>query len=167
MHYKIKSIFIMCLLSTSIANALEWPLSEKKLLNDVNETRTRLEQKTGFCMDLRKRALPKIQSDWLYSLSEKRRKGVLFIVSMIVFDRCTSQERVNHSISVMRYTAETDTKKVLNEWIKLSNYRNQKEIFDEFSDIPPNKITDLSLKPELYYPFEPMGSEKLIVPEIK
>lgn len=114
---------------------------------------------------MRKRELPKIQSNWLHSLPEKRRKGVLFIVSMIVFDRCTSEERVNHSISIMRYTAEAGNQRLLNEWMKLNNYRNYKDIFDEFSDIPANKITNLSLKPELYYPFEPMGAEKLIIPE--
>lgn len=168
MHYKIKGLLLSLLLTTSAnVSALSWPYSEEILLNDVKKTHIELEEKTVFCMDLRKRELPDIQSDWLYSLPSKKRKGILFIVSMIVMDRCTNEQSIKYSTAVMRYTAETEDKKLLDKWIILNNYRFQREIFEEFSDIPPSKIIELSERAELYYPFEIMGAEKHVVPEQK
>lgn len=166
MRYEIKNILLVFLLTASVnVSALSWPYSEESLLNDVNQAYTVLEKKTAFCMDLRKRELPDIQSDWLYSLPENKRKGILFIVSMIVFDRCTNDESNKYSAAVMRYTAETGDRKLLDRWIVLSNNRFHKELFEEFSDIPPSKIIELSERPELYYPFQIMGAEKSIVSE--
>lgn len=168
MHYKIKGLLLTLLLTTSAnVSALSWPYSEEILLNDVKKTHIELEEKTVFCMDLRKRELPDIQSDWLYSLPSKKRKGILFIVSMIVMDRCTNEQSIKYSTAVMRYTAETEDKKLLDKWIILNNYRFQREIFEEFSDIPPSKIIELSERAEFYYPFEIMGAEKHVVPEQK
>jgi hypothetical protein len=168
MLYKISKLsFIFLLILSTNASALQWPYSEKNLLNNVNKAHVELENKTNFCMDLRKRELHEIQSDWLFSLPEKKRKGVLFIVSMIVFERCTSEESTQYLAAVMRYTAETENKKFLDEWLLLNNYRFEKDVFNEFLDVPPNKIIELSQRPELYYPFNPMGVEAVVVPESK
>ena len=168
MHCKIINICILSILAISAnVSALSWPYSETALLNDVNEAHTALEDKTEFCMALRKRELPEIQSDWLYSLPEKKRKGILFIVSMMVLDRCTNEESVKYSSAIMRYTAETEDDKLMKDWIALNNYRFYREMFNEFSDIPSSKIIELSERPELYYPFEPMGAETHVVLESK
>ena len=122
MHYKTKYTLALLTLAVSTnVSAFSWPYSEKVLLENVTVAYTALNNRTEFCMDFRKLQLPKVESDWLYSLSEKKRKGILIVVDMIAMERCTEKENTDYSMAVIRYSAETQNNKYLNAWMSLSN----------------------------------------------
>lgn len=147
-------------------SASTWPYDKSALLKEVKRTFSEFETKTGFCQELRNRQMTSIESDWLYSLPLKKQRVILSVVTGIVFERCTKQEKDNYTIAVMNYTSETEDKSYLNEWIILNKMHYTQEIFDFLSDVDPKLINQLTERPELYYPFE-RGAEKYIIPNAK
>ncbi len=167
MHYK-KAIALALTLMTSIsANAADWPYDNDTLKSKLDSAYGELEDKTGFCRGLRDRQLTSIASDWLNELPEKKQRFVLFVVYVIASRRCTAKEEANYTRALLNYTSETGDNRFLDDWIILNKMRFDKELIGELEGIPNSKIIELTNRPELYYPFEPMGSYKLIIPESK
>lgn len=165
MLFKINLILLFAFLSFNI-QASTWPYDKESLLEEMNITYAALNAKVEFCRELRNRQIIEIKSDWLYSLSEKKRKSVLSIVSNIAQERCTKKEKVNYTMALMNYTSETGDEVFLESWIILNKMHYTQEKFDDLKGVSAEKIIELSNLPELYFPFA-WGADKLVVPEKK
>jgi hypothetical protein len=167
MQFKYKMVIVSTLLFSIHAVAASWPYEEKHLLKQMNEAYAALDTKTGFCHELEARKISEVKSDWLYSLSEQKQRKVIFAVSQLAAARCVQQEQREYVWALMNYTSTTKDKSHLERWLTLNSVYDDKNVFNSISDIPYQKIQALSERSEFYYPFNPIESAKLIVPETK
>lgn len=76
MHYKKAKLLLGAIALISFNSVgVSWPYDESTLLNNMNNTYSALESKTGACMELSKRELTSIKSDWLYAQDKLKQKS--------------------------------------------------------------------------------------------
>ena len=165
-NYTLLSLLIV----SGVACSDTWPYGNDYLKETMTKSYSVLENKTGLCMDMRKRPFTQVKSDFLYSLPQKKREVVLFFAYQESMARCVKAERLSYLDDLVRYTAISKNRETLDSWLELHGIGNDiheknNELIELVKDIPYRKIIELSERPEFYNPFNRWEAAKLVEPE--
>lgn len=158
--------YLFILLFSGMVHSEDWPYGNDYLKGVMTASYSDLENKTGQCLDMRKKKFKGEGNEFLYSLSEKEREKVLFFVYQIAMGRCVKDETLNYLNALINYSSVSGDKEQLNKWIKLHGvgndlHKENNQIIGAIKHIPYKEIVRLSELPEFYYPFNIFDAAKM------
>jgi hypothetical protein len=163
MHYKTLLPLIIILQFPAFAGSGDTPMQTQLQAKAVLEHRLR------FCRQFEKREInPSEWFDlWLQSQPIEVRRKVLWNLHLQANERCYGAERDAYSIALIKYTAITGDRTLLDDWISFYDDPGLKrDIQLPFPETEYNKqLNRLSQLPAFYMPFNAGSAVDAIIPD--
>lgn len=150
MHYKAILLIVSCIFSSSVLSE-SWAEFLKK---DLSYKYQALNVKVDACSKQRESfVLKPIKSDWFGTLTEQQKKDVILFASDYASKQCYKLEELSFSNALLRYTAETGDKELLDNWLGLN--KSNKYTIEGVDSVGAENAIEF-INQEFTQPFQPI-----------